>query len=96
MRLGGLNGQSHTHTVCGDVINFGAWGVVNSVIHGDAINGKVEHGKYYVAMKGQFTGSLAGRIRVQLRSYVFKFCVVFGYNTLWAPGYESEYSEGQA
>ena len=37
------------------VLNFGVWGVVNSVIHGDAINGKVEHGKYYVAMKGRYT-----------------------------------------
>ena len=37
------------------VINFGVWGVVNSSIHGDAINGKIEHGRYYVAMKGRYT-----------------------------------------
>jgi hypothetical protein len=37
------------------VINFGVWGIVNSVIHGDAFNGKLEHGKYYVAAKGRYT-----------------------------------------
>jgi len=37
------------------VLNFGVWGIVNSVIHGDAINGKIELGKYYVAMKGRYT-----------------------------------------
>jgi len=37
------------------VLNFGVWGVLNSVIHGDAVNGKIENGKYYVAMKGKYT-----------------------------------------
>lgn len=37
------------------VLNFGVWGLVNCAIHGDAINGKIENGKYYVAMKGKFT-----------------------------------------
>jgi hypothetical protein len=37
------------------VLNFGVWGVINSMIRGDAVNGKVEHGKYYLAMKGRYT-----------------------------------------
>ncbi|MEJ2717434.1 MAG: hypothetical protein P8182_09895 [Deltaproteobacteria bacterium] len=37
------------------VINFGIWGIVTSVIHGDAINGKIVNGTYYVAMKGHYT-----------------------------------------
>jgi hypothetical protein len=36
-------------------LNLGVWGVVNSAIRGDAINGKIEHGKCYVAMKGRYT-----------------------------------------
>ena len=49
------------------VINFGVWGVINSVIHGDAINGKIENGKYYVAMKGRYTEVSRG---VYLYSYI--------------------------
>jgi len=49
------------------VLNFGVWGVLNSVIHGDAINGKVEHGKCYVAMKGRYTEVSRG---VYLYGYV--------------------------
>jgi hypothetical protein len=49
------------------VLNFGVWGVVNSAIHGDAINGKIEHGKYYVAMKGRYTEVSRG---VYLYSFV--------------------------
>lgn len=49
------------------VINFGVWGVINSFIHGDAINGKTEGGKYYVAIKGRYTEVLRG---VYLYSYV--------------------------
>lgn len=49
------------------IINFGVWGVVNSVIHGDAVNGKINHGKYYVAMKGRYTEVTRG---VYLYSYV--------------------------
>jgi len=33
------------------VLNFGVWGVVNSVIRGDAVNGKIEHDKYYVGCR---------------------------------------------
>ena len=49
------------------VLNFGAWGIVNSVIHGDAVNGKIESGKYYVAMKGRYTEVSRG---VYLYSYI--------------------------
>jgi len=49
------------------VLNFGVWGVLNSVIRGDAINGKIEHGKYYVAMKSRYTEVSRG---VYLYSYV--------------------------
>jgi len=48
-------------------LNFGVWGIVNSVIHGDAINGKIELGKYYVAMKGRHTEVSRG---VYLYSFV--------------------------
>jgi len=37
------------------ILSFGAWGVLTLVIHGDAINGKIENGKFYVAMKGMYT-----------------------------------------
>ena len=37
------------------VLNFGVWGVVNCFIHGDAFNGKIQDGKYYVAAKGKYT-----------------------------------------
>lgn len=37
------------------VLNFGVWGVITSVIHGDAINGKIANGDYYVAMKGRYS-----------------------------------------
>jgi hypothetical protein len=49
------------------VLNFGVWGVINSMIRGDAVNGKVEHGKYYLAMKGRYTEVSRG---VYLYSYV--------------------------
>jgi hypothetical protein len=49
------------------VLNFGVWGILTSVIQGDAINGKIEHGKYYVAMKGRYTQVSRG---VYLYSYV--------------------------
>jgi len=49
------------------VLNFGVWGVLNSVIHGDAVNGKIENEKYYVAMKGRYTEVSRG---VYLYSYV--------------------------
>ena len=49
------------------VLNFGVWGVVNSVIRGDAVNGKIEHDKYYVAMKGKYTEVSRG---VYLYSYI--------------------------
>jgi len=41
--------------------------VVNFLIRGDAINGKIEHGRYYVAAKGRLTEVSRG---VYLYSYV--------------------------
>lgn len=49
------------------VLNFGVWGVITSAIHGDAINGRTAHGKYYVAMKGRYTEVSR---RVYLYSYI--------------------------
>ncbi|MEW6531301.1 MAG: hypothetical protein AB1473_10715 [Thermodesulfobacteriota bacterium] len=49
------------------VLNFGVWGIINSVIHGDAINGKMEHGIYYVAAKGRYAEVSRG---VYLYSYI--------------------------
>jgi hypothetical protein len=49
------------------VLNFGVWGVVTSLIQGDAINGKIEHDKYYVAMKGRYTEVSRG---IYLYSYI--------------------------
>jgi hypothetical protein len=48
------------------VLNFFVWGVVNSWIGGDALNGRRAHGKYYVAAKGRFTEVSRG---VYLYSY---------------------------
>ncbi|MBI5250819.1 MAG: hypothetical protein HY912_15120 [Desulfomonile tiedjei] len=64
------------------VLNFGVWGTVNSVIHGDAINGKIELRKYYGAMKGRYTEVSPG---VYLYSFVHK-CpnfVLFPATNLW-------------
>ncbi len=64
------------------VLNFGVWGIANSVIHGDAINGKIEHGKYYVAMKGRYTEVSPG---VYLYSFVHTCTnfVLFPATILW-------------
>ena len=37
------------------IMNFGAWGIINIVIRGDALNGKISNGEYFVARKGFYT-----------------------------------------
>lgn len=58
------------------IFNFGIWGAANSVIHGDAINGKIEDGKYYVAMKGKYTEVSK---RIFIYSYVHTWSVILSF-----------------
>lgn len=63
---GGRFGKAAKILFVAAVVNFAVWGMLNSYIRGDALNGTIRDGKYYVAAKGKYT-------EVSRRVYVYSY-----------------------
>lgn len=48
------------------ILNFGVWGIGTIALHGDAMNGKHENDRYYLARKGHYTEVTPAQYRYSL------------------------------
>jgi hypothetical protein len=62
------------YTVIAAVINFALFALIAFVIGGDAVNGKREGGRYYLALRSQYTEVSAWLYWYSFIHVIFVFC----------------------